>query len=250
MNKITGLSPGKILKKSSTIRDKIKKYRKLRSETVSFKRRRLQLKQNNSSHQQEFREGTTYQTNICLSNPNENDCTEIPPSLGKVPPENIDEAKLIKAKQVFFYLETTSLYEDTEITQISAFSNEFFFDQYVLPEGQISGQVSKITGIAKVADKLFVKNKPVESLGISDALEKFGLWLQNFECDVVLIGHNVRTFDSRILLNYVNKYKEFTHLFSNVLGFVDTLPLFKARFPEKKGKHLKQGNCWKIMCGT
>ena len=92
--------------------------------------------------------GTTYATDCGLLE-STLDTQEIPAAMSQ--PENllISSTEFACANFVIFYLETTDLAKDGEITQIaaSATDGEQIFEQFVVPMKNISPGASKVTGL-------------------------------------------------------------------------------------------------------
>lgn len=80
---------------------------------------------------------------------------------------------------------------------------------------------------------MYYKNEIVPFVGVNSALEEFINWLPE-KC--LLTSHNGKSFDSKILVHQVkNTGEKLFEIFSDKLGgFVDTLPFFRAKFPERK----------------
>ncbi|XP_076445543.1 DNA polymerase III PolC-type-like [Babylonia areolata] len=131
---------------------------------------------------------------------------------------------------VFFDLETTGLDPTCHITQIAAQSGQDrTFSSFVLPEKPISLEAQAITGITCVDQQMYHHGDAVESLTITRALEAFIAFLG--EEPVVLIGHNIKTFDCPRLLNALTACGLVERFGRAVHGFVDTLPLFREICP-------------------
>ena len=70
---------------------------------------------------------------------------------------------------------------------------------------------------------------PVASVPIQQALTSFIAWLTNIgQC--VLIGHNVK-FDARHMNYHLTENKMTSPFLDVVVGYIDTLPLFKNKYP-------------------
>ena len=63
------------------------------------------------------------------------------------------------------------------------------------------------------------------------------LWLRQFQNDVVLVSHNSKTFDAKHFLRTIKSHK-LIHLFDSVIGFADSLLLFRNIFPGLKSYSL------------
>ena len=146
---------------------------------------------------EELKEGVTYQSNMGVTDYDELQTITIPshdttplyhPVLGA-------ETKL----KLIFDLETTSLYDNCELTQIAATTTEgeVRFSQYILPEGEIDKNASKVTGITKSCNRLFLNGRPVSSVSLSVGLQMFSHWLMSFKANIILVAHNAKSFDAK-----------------------------------------------------
>ena len=88
----------------------------------------------------EVREGTTYQSSVCMEPLSDLQVIEIPAPTIVRPVETISDDVYQRATCCVFDLETTSLCADCEIIQMSAVNidGEHSFNKYVLPIGDIS----------------------------------------------------------------------------------------------------------------
>ena len=116
------------------------------------------------------------------------------------------------------------------------------FDKYVLPESNFSAAASKVTGLTKKGKYLFSCGKLVPSIHIKEGLELFSEWLSSLNDKIILLGHNIKVFDIKHLWRHIKENDLGSH-FDTVVGYVDTLPLFKHIFPEESSycqRHLYQ----------
>ena len=237
-----GLSPGRVTKISASRIDSEAGRRRSRQSTKAYKRRRLDLKQQNysSSGQKELREGVTYQSSIGLECGGlaQSDTISIPSMVSQPEVCRIPQTDLLDVQLIIFDLETTALGDSCEITQLAASTMDKTrtFDQYVLPDGTIPSKASSITSITKERDTLFYKGRPVPSVDTVTALQRFAEWLENCGKSV-LIAHNAEKFDSRHLWRIIRSCK-LEGSFSSLVGFGDSLPLFRAKFPNEKNHKL------------
>ena len=77
--------------------------------------------------------------------------------------------------RVFFYLETTGLGKNSDITQIAAKVDEGLFQKYVIPRVDIQLEASKVTGIkySHSTNIMYVHGEKVEAISIQKALLDF-----------------------------------------------------------------------------
>ena len=115
-----------------------------------------------------------------------------------------------------------------------------------MPIGPISPGASKATGITKINNRLFLHSRPVESGDARTILSLFADWLDKQNEKVILIGHNVERFDSKHLWRII-EMSQLTERFSNIAGFVDTLPLLRSIYPNEKTH--KQEHMYSLIVG-
>ena len=93
---------------------------------------------------------------------------------------------------------------------------------------------------------MFLRSHPIDSVDIVSSLHSFGTWLSKFYQEVVLVGHNIEKFDSKHFWRVVED-QHVEHHFSNLIGFIDTLPLFRTLYPNEKSH--KQGLIFALIIG-
>ena len=69
-------------------------------------------------------------------------------------------------------------------------------------------------------------------MSIKDVLLEFIDFLETIQ-NPVLVGHNIKTFDLSFLFNHLMKCEQWENFCEVVVGFVDTLPVFKKEFPNR-----------------
>ncbi|XP_029207906.2 uncharacterized protein LOC114971528 [Acropora millepora] len=138
------------------------------------------------------------------------------------------------AINVVFDVETTSLATDADIIQLSAIHDDDEFNIYIIPEDKISATASYITQLSMVRGRLFHKGKPVPAEEPKEAFQKFLAWLKAKEKQVVLLAHNAKCFDSKRIIYSLKKYDLLSYFQDCVIGFVDTLALFKKALPNRE----------------
>ena len=238
VNEDLGLSPGIVSTQTAQRKDRKRKAMRELSNTRSFKRRRLFKKKQKKKSQRakEVREGTTYKTSVALSKNErelEDDIELIPPPRVQ-PPKDISFDENNDMHLVFFDLETGGLAVGAGITQIAAVSadSDESFDQYVTPEKNLSAKASSVTGLTSVGGVLMHHGEPVNSLPIKQALTMFVSYLNDIG-NVVLVAHNA-PFDARHLIHHVHEAKMTSAFEECVIGFIDTCPYFKKKYPENE----------------
>lgn len=115
--------------------------------------------------------------------------------------------------------------------QLSAVRNDEVFNKYIIPEKPMSSKATEITGIKVVNNKMYHNDEEVETVSIKDALIQFIDFIKKSESDAVLVGHNSKVFDLPVLFNILSKLNILEAFSSAVIGFIDTLPLFKISHP-------------------
>ena len=82
--------------------------------------------------------------------------------------------------------------------------------------------------------KLYHKGKPVDAKPAKQALKIFIEWLKTKKEPVVLFAHNAKIFDCKCIISSLEKYDLLSSFERCVVGFVDTLILFKKILPQGK----------------
>ena len=67
-----------------------------------------------------------------------------------------------------------------------------------------------------------------------EAFKTFLAWLQATEKQVVLLAHNAKCFDRKRIIHSRKKYNLSSYFQDCVIGFVDTLALFKKALPNRE----------------
>ena len=136
-----------------------------------------------------------------------------------------------RKRLVIFDVETTSFGAASKILQLAAISStEQTYDHSILPKGNISAGVMKVT-LPSVLERsgkrtLIDGQSAAEANDIQTVLGSFAEWLDNVSAGtpVVLVGHSCDRFDTVILLTHCEKYPEIMEKISrSVAGFADTI---------------------------
>ncbi|KAL7307764.1 hypothetical protein TKK_0000436 [Trichogramma kaykai] len=162
-------------------------------------------------------------------------------------PKNIIESDFVV---VYFDIETTSLALTAGILQIAAKSHDLEFSVYLNPTQAISPDASKITGLTIVGDDLYLHNTRLDNtLDLYDAFIALAEFLHKMEKPVLLVAHNA-TFDTQRILRAIIE-NNLSSYFDMIIGFVDTIPILKKSFPERKGpKAFKLASLANDLLGT
>lgn len=78
---------------------------------------------------------------------------------------------------------------------------------------------------------MYHHGKRVDSKSISTAVDMLLDFFQTFQKKIILVGHNVESFDSPILMYALDKCKKLESFTNIVDGFLDTLKLFRTERP-------------------
>lgn len=98
----------------------------------------------------------------------------------------------------------------------------------------ITPGASQVTQIAVVRGRLCLRGKPVDSKSAKEGLKSFVEWLKAKEMPVVLFAHNAKSFDCKRLIFSLQKCDLLNSFQSCVVGFVDTLILFKSVMQQRE----------------
>ena len=119
---------------------------------------------------------------------------------------------------------------DSDIVQLAATcEGKMPFNVYILPNKVISPGASNIHHLTVTGGQLFHRGCLVTSKTTQEALEEFLEWL---DCNSVLVAHNGKSFDSIILYHHICHCSLSDSFSSKVLGFSDTLPIFRKAYPQ------------------
>ena len=234
VNTDMSVSPSKAVGKGANSRDKAMIRKKEKASTIAGKKRRRELRilRNSTMAQREVREGVTYQSSICLTNSNDIDFVSIPAPTCLPEIQRIPSSALSSSVLCLFDLETTSLNDTCDLVQLSAkvIGSDCEFNCYILPDVPISGAASRITGLTKNGNSLFSRGKMVSSVSLVEGLVFFSDWLSAINNQIVLLGHNIKSFDIKHFKRHVARHG-LDSKFHMIVGYIDTLPLFKSLYP-------------------
>lgn len=118
------------------------------------------------------------------------------------------------------------------VTQIGAVEMESgeAFSTYVLPKISIEPGAEQATGIVYDGTSVFAHGLKVAAVPIREALSNFLKWLSTLRnCEVVLVAHNGRVFDFRVLSNAVVCTGLQKQFLDKVSGFTDSLSLIRSK---------------------
>ena len=155
--------------------------------------------------------------------------------------ETIPKDFFERASFCVFGLETTSLYNNCQIVQISATTLDGYnsFTVHAAPKSNASpSAIGHCQMDIQLRHRNFLGRSSLP-VHISEALSMFANWLSAQGQKVILLGHNINSFDIKHLQNAIvdNKKKaDFGHL----IGYVDTLPLMRYMYPGQPSYSLER----------
>ncbi|XP_037804851.1 uncharacterized protein LOC119599169 [Penaeus monodon] len=133
----------------------------------------------------------------------------------------------------------------SHIIQIAGVRGDSSYSAYVIPDIPIGVRATAVTGISLNKGLLWHHGRVVEAQPIRNALKGFFEFLGPGR--VLLVGHNAKTFDSRVLITTATNTGMINVLKMQTLGFLDTLPLFRKLYPRRKTHTL--GDLHKSLIG-
>lgn len=236
VHKNIGLSPGKFTRQRAILNDIRRAKRKALANTREARKRRLKrkLERGNKLTSAEVREGPTYEPGVEFNDLKVDDVEAIPPP--NYPP--LESPPLGSGSYVYFDLEATGFERDSHITQIAALDEDSdeYFCTYVIPQKPISTQASKVTGLALNGTTLHHNGKAVKAVSIQEALQDLISFRGNLPSKKpkILVGHNIKSYDCPILMNALRNCNIEDRFEEEVIGFLDTMKLFRLSFPSQK----------------
>ena len=127
---------------------------------------------------------------------------------------------------VYFDLETTSFRKDCDILQLAAVRRNQDMDAYMVSDQYISQDVTRITHLSMNNGDLFYDDVCLSTVSVTDALLSLISLCQEIG-GVILVAHNCKVFDAYRLVRHMRQAGLLDVFMSYVVGFSDTLPLFK-----------------------
>lgn len=232
-----GLSPGSFTMPYNLKKDKEREKRQQLSSLPETKLRILQLKEERATSKGAFEasEGATYESEISLGD-QADDIESVPDAIAKplfTPVQSIDDPTF-----VIVDLETTDLIRRNtipHIIQIAAIERKTHrcFSRYTTPGMIMSSEAEKVTGIVWDGSRLYSRGKELPSVTITSALSDFFTWLQQFS-NVVLVAHNGKSFDFRVLSKAAENFNLFEVFTHSVVALADSLTVLRSKFPDLK----------------
>ena len=153
--------------------------------------------------------------------------TSIQPALQ--PPNRVPIQAGRETEVVIFDLETTRLDRDCQIFQLTATTWSSKFCCFTLPTKPISAKAKEVNGFdvtVRGGRRVLISRVAiVDTVSTHKCLEPFCNWLP---AKCVLVAHNCFAFDARVLRAVAGSMLE-----EKMVGFGDTLPLFRQAMPEE-----------------
>ena len=96
----------------------------------------------------------------------------------------------------------------------------------------MSTKASEVTGVTMVGETMFVHGKEVQAVPVRTELEEFLAFLKKCQQNspVLLVGHNIKFFDSNILIHALRNCDFLSDFEKETAGFLDAL---KKTFPKQ-----------------
>lgn len=136
---------------------------------------------------------------------------------------------------VFFDLETGGFFYTDDILQVALKYNNSIFNRYANPTQSINPKSSAVHGLTSEGNDLYRRGVRVQSSPLESVLNDLLIFLRQISKPCLLVAHNCSFDSSRLLLKIkeVSLIEQFREI---VVGFADTLSLFRKRFPDRKGR--------------
>ena len=115
------------------------------------------------------------------------------------------------------------------ITQLAAIEMESgdLFTTYILPQIPIELEEERVNKISFNGSDLFHKGRKVDSLSIHEGLNKFLDWIDCYR-NVVLIAHNGRVFDFRVLTYALSRNNFKQQFITRTMALVDSFSIIRS----------------------
>ncbi|KAG7522811.1 PML-like [Solea senegalensis] len=147
---------------------------------------------------------------------------------------------------VFFDLETTGLGQSCDIIQLAAVSGGHSLNLYVIPRSRMQQGAAKVTGFRVRRQRLYLHRQLVLTNSLREVLVSFIAFLQMLRRPL-LIGHNIRRFDCRLLYRALDELDLRAEFESSISGCVDTLPLAREMLKDRCLQSFRQENLVKEL---
>jgi DNA polymerase III alpha subunit (gram-positive type) len=139
---------------------------------------------------------------------------------------------------IFFDLETTGFQDPIRPIQIGAIDSwgKKEYNKFILPDRPVEHHATSRHGFIKDNETLCCRHgQALDSMDLRWGLLDFLEWLRSFGGQVILMAHNCRQFDARVLLQC---FRDFSVPYEDViLGFSDSLVASRFLFPGREFSH-------------
>ncbi|XP_033490676.1 protein PML-like [Epinephelus lanceolatus] len=160
-----------------------------------------------------------------------------------------DGAEQSQQPLVFFDVETTGLDKSCEIVQLAAVSGGHSLNLYIIPRSRIQRGAAKVTGFRVRRQRLYLHRQLVLTNSLREVLVSFIAFLKMLGRPL-LIGHNIRRFDCRLLARALDELDLRADFESAVFGCVDTLPLAREMLKDRGLRSFRQENLVRELLGV
>lgn len=126
-----------------------------------------------------------------------------------------------------------------DIIQIAGICGDQRFNKYVMPMKPITPGAMQATGLSVRYNKLYCGNTEVSTVSLLEALVSFLDFLSTKKSPV-LVGHNIMSYDTRVLLNALKKVKMVSAYCDVVTGCIDTLIVAKKKLDKSEVSSFRQ----------
>jgi DNA polymerase III alpha subunit (gram-positive type) len=117
-----------------------------------------------------------------------------------------------------------------EILEVGAVRGSESFQRFIKPLGSISTKATSVHGMFMKDGNLMKRGQVMPTTDLQHVLLDFATWLSSTSNNV-LIGHNGFNFDFPLLVKYLLS----VNVSTNVVGYIDTLYVFKSLLPMHTG---------------
>ncbi|KAJ8249268.1 hypothetical protein GJAV_G00232980 [Gymnothorax javanicus] len=139
---------------------------------------------------------------------------------------------------VFFDLETTGFGQACDIIQLAAVCDGRSFNAYMVPCCSIESKAAAITGFSVVGGCLYKHGRALGTIPHQQAIKGFLTFLRKLGRPL-LVSHNARNFDSRVLDRALDEWQQRAAFLRVTSGLLDTLPLARDLLPGQPSYSLK-----------
>ncbi|XP_058789054.1 uncharacterized protein LOC131663015 [Phymastichus coffea] len=208
--------------------------RKLREKEVSFKRRRIELAQARSQlkYRKEKSKGLAYSSHMSLFDNDDYSITQTSVAEDTSNPEakDVNSSAIFHSNDtaiVFFDLETGGfdMFKD-EVLQISLKCDDKSYVCYLTPTRAINPRASEVHNLTRINKNLYKNGEQVVTRAKAVVVSEVLQFLKAIGKKCILVAHNCE-FDSKRFILLIKSCDFLCDFKKVVVGFTDTLPLFR-----------------------